>query len=233
MPGVDLAIGFIPCRWIAGDYVDAIPLPDGTVLLAVADVCGKGLPAALIASSVHTAVHTLVHHVASQMSPASPPPLLSAAPASPAPPRDDCGSLDLRRLMTSLNAHLCRTLPEDSFVSMVVALLDPSSGRLECVNAGHPPPLLAGPGGLVALQSGANLVLGLMPPEWGPEQIEHQVTTMEAGQVLLLYTDGLTELCDDSGAMLGTDGLTQTLGKIALRATPTGPTPTPPAWRWR
>ena len=48
-------------------------------------------------------------------------------------------------------------------------------------------------------QLGANPVLGLMPPEWGPEQIEGQVTTMEAGEVLLLYTDGLTELCDDSG----------------------------------
>ncbi len=46
---LDVALGFEPCRWVGGDYVDIVPMPDGRILLAVADVCGKGLQAALIA----------------------------------------------------------------------------------------------------------------------------------------------------------------------------------------
>ena len=43
-----------PCRWVGGDYAEAMILRDGSVLLAVADVCGKGLQAALVSSSLHT-----------------------------------------------------------------------------------------------------------------------------------------------------------------------------------
>ena len=52
--GLDVAIGFHPCKAVGGDYVDVVPMPDGRLLLAVADVCGKGLHAALVASSLHT-----------------------------------------------------------------------------------------------------------------------------------------------------------------------------------
>ncbi len=47
LPGLDVAIRFRPCHGVAGDYVDALPLPDGRSLLVIADVSGKGLPAAL------------------------------------------------------------------------------------------------------------------------------------------------------------------------------------------
>ncbi len=55
-PGFDVAIAFEPCKWVGGDYVDVVPMPDGRMLFAVADVCGKGLQAALVTSSVHTMV---------------------------------------------------------------------------------------------------------------------------------------------------------------------------------
>ena len=56
--GLDAAIGFTPCKWVGGDYMDIVPGKNGKVLLTVADVCGKGLPAALVASSLHMMTHT-------------------------------------------------------------------------------------------------------------------------------------------------------------------------------
>ncbi len=114
--GLDLAIGFVPCRWVGGDYVDVVPMKDGRTLLTVADVCGKGLPAALISSSLHTMVHTAI----------------------------DAG-MGLAALMASLNRYLCHTLSSESFVTMVAVAIDPRTGELECVNAGHPPALLLTP----------------------------------------------------------------------------------------
>lgn len=111
-PGVDLGIGFIPCKAVGGDYVDALQLRDGRLLLTVADVCGKGLGAALIASSLRTMVHASV-----------------------------LGGLPLKRFMSNLNQYLCETLAADSFVTMIAALFDPATGNLEIVNAGHPAPL--------------------------------------------------------------------------------------------
>ena len=54
----DIAVGFQPSRWVAGDYVDIVPLPDGRVLLLIADVCGKGMQAALVTMQLHTSVRT-------------------------------------------------------------------------------------------------------------------------------------------------------------------------------
>ena len=58
--GLDVCVDFQPCKWVGGDYVDALPMPDGRVLFTVADVCGKGLQAALVTSSLHTMVRASV-----------------------------------------------------------------------------------------------------------------------------------------------------------------------------
>ena len=129
--GLELAIGFVPCRRVGGDYVDVVPMKDGRTLLTVADVCGKGLPAALVASSLHTMVHTGL----------------------------DAG-MSLSALMAGLNRYLCQTLAAESFVTMVAVAVDPATGEFECVNAGHPPALLLSPGGDPReLQSAANMPL--------------------------------------------------------------------------
>ena len=159
--GLDLSIGYHPSRWVGGDYADAVRMPDGRLLIAIADVCGKGLQAALVASSLHTLVHVLV---------------------------EVCQSL--AELVVHMDAYLCRYLPGESFVTMVLVALDVRTGELECLNLGHLPPLLVGAGGNVRpLQAGKNLALGMMP--FTPQS---ELYRMERDEVLLLYTDGLTEL---------------------------------------
>jgi serine phosphatase RsbU (regulator of sigma subunit) len=182
IPGVDVSIGFEPCRWVGGDYVDVLPTPDGRVFLIVADVSGKGLPAALISSSLHTMVHTGLR-----------------------------AGLGVVRLIDQLNAYLCETLPESSFVTAVAVMLNPATGEVQCVNAGHPPALVVDPdGGHRRLHSAVNLPLGvdLEPMQWQTDQLE-------PGHLLTLYTDGITETVPDGAKrMLGPDGFAQRLEEI-------------------
>jgi serine phosphatase RsbU (regulator of sigma subunit) len=187
--GLDLAIGFVPSQWVGGDYVDALAMKDGRVLLVVADVCGHGLAAALVAAGVHTLVHACVR-----------------------------AGLSLHDMTESLNEHLCETLPGDAFVTMVGVAIDPRTGGIEYVNAGHPPPLVAGPGGVLR-----QLPCGQNPP-LGMDRIPIERTTdqLPKGQLLLLYSDGLTEQVDDLGEMLCTEGLEDEMrficGKKAVSA---------------
>jgi serine phosphatase RsbU (regulator of sigma subunit) len=181
VPGLDLAIGFEPCRWVGGDYVDVLPMDDGRTLLAVADVCGKGLPAALVASTVHSMVHT-----------------------------SQRAGLDLRAMMRILNEHICEYMEEQLFVTMVCLLLDARDGAYELVNAGHPAPVVVGPGGSVrSLQAGEHLPLGIQPAEYAAE-----TGRLEAGHLLALFTDGLTEMADEDGRQLGHEGVTGHLREL-------------------
>ncbi len=174
LEGLELAIGFEPCRWVGGDYVDALPLPDGRVLLAIADVCGKGLQAALVASSLHTLVR---------------------ATADTSPP--------LPELMRRCNEYLISYLPEHSFVTMTCVALDCHTGELEVVSAGHPAAFVVRPdGSLRTLQQNENVGLGMIQSHF---RSEHSVLSLD--DVLLLYTDGLTEMEDQRREPLGADRL--------------------------
>ena len=180
-PGLDASIGFFPCRWVGGDYADAAVAPDGRVLLAVADVCGKGLPASLVASCLHTLVHSGLRV-----------------------------GMPLVDLMRGLNEHLCRHMSEHSFATMVAVLIDPKTGELECVNAGHPPALVIGKDGSVrSLQSGTNFPLGVCD-----DVPEGQREKLGEGELLALFTDGLTETRTAEGQLLGVPRLATELKRL-------------------
>jgi serine phosphatase RsbU (regulator of sigma subunit) len=187
--GLDVAISFEPCKWVGGDYVDAVPMADGRILFAVADVCGKGLQAALISSSLHTMVRATV----------------------------DSGR-SLPELMERLNRHLCDWLPAHSFVTMVAVAINPRTGQTECVNAGHPPAMIGSPSGeLRLLQSAVNPALGV-----AIAKMESQLGSLRPGEVLALYTDGLTELRNTLKEMLGQDRLGDGFARLCRTASPEG-----------
>lgn len=182
IPGLEVELGFQPCKWVGGDYVDAVPMADGRLLCAVADVCGKGLQAALVTFSVHTMIRTLA----------------------------DTGR-PLGELTERLNRHLCTYLPSHSFVTMVALAIDPKSGEIECINAGHLPPLLIGrDGGLRLLQSAENSPVGVSPA-FRPTS---QRALMREGELLVLYTDGLTELRNPTREMLGQEAFSRGLARL-------------------
>lgn len=185
-PGLDVAVGFQPCRWVGGDYADAALLPDGRVFLAVADVCGKGLAAALVASSLHTLVRSTLDEVETD------------------------GGLDLARLLRRLNRYLTNYLEGGKFVTMACAVVDPRTGAVEHANAGHPPTLVVSTaGGTRDLASAANLPLGVEEGEFHLHR-----DALAAGELLAMYTDGLTEARGPDGEMVGMGGLRSMVGRI-------------------
>lgn len=181
IPGLNVAIGFEPCKWVGGDYIDAVALPDGRALMCVSDVCGKGLQAALVTASLHTLIHTNI-----------------------------TTKLDLADLINRLNHYLCQVLPDSSFVTGIVALLNPATGQLEFINAGHPPILVMDAQGQIReLEAGLNPPLGFIP-----DPMVMSRDTLAPGQLMMLYTDGLSEMLHhDTNEMLGIKGVGQLLSQ--------------------
>src|SRR5215475_8904949 len=114
VPGVDYAGMCRPALGVSGDYYDFFKLPSGCLAFLLADVCGKGMPAALTAASLHAAVRAY-------------------APAA----GRNCGAL-----LTEVNRLLFETTSADRFVTMFYAVFDPADRTLTWTNAGHCAPLL-------------------------------------------------------------------------------------------
>ena len=133
LPGYKLETFYKPFREVGGDYFDVIELAGKRTLFAVADVSGKGMPAALLASNIQALVR-------------------SGANFEPDP-------LALAR---QINRHLSRYTPSDRFATAVFIVLSRDSGELTYVNAGHNAPIVFGSGSAIALEA-TGMPLGLFP----------------------------------------------------------------------
>ena len=134
VPGWDIAGRSESAREVGGDYYDHLALPDGRHLLVIADVSGKGVPAALLMSAFR----------ASLMS-------------------QDLSAADPAPLAARLNEFLHASVESGKFVTAFLALLDPVTGRIDYTNAGHNPPcVVRGGGGSEWLEVGG-LILGILP----------------------------------------------------------------------
>lgn len=114
VPGVSIAAEIRQGRYVGGDYVDVVHLGEDAWWIVVADVSGKGIPAALVMAEVRAAVHLL-------------------APQAIGPDE----------LLRRINMLLLQSTGKKDFVTLFAGELSPESGRLRYVNAGHPPPLLS------------------------------------------------------------------------------------------
>ncbi|MFP5289117.1 MAG: PP2C family protein-serine/threonine phosphatase, partial [Thermoanaerobaculia bacterium] len=110
VPGFQLVGWNRPARQVGGDYYDLLALPDGRVELVVGDVSGKGIPAALMVSTLHSALRLL----------------LDQAGFGPS-------------LLERLNRHILESSMANKFITLLMAELEPWSGLLRYLNAGHNP----------------------------------------------------------------------------------------------
>ena len=133
LPGWDVAAVNLPTWEIGGDYFDYVPLPDGRLGLVVADVSGKGVPAALIMATFRAALRTALR-------------------------RDGCAT----GVAEEMNQVLLEVTGAARFVTAVYGILDPRSGRFEYVNCGHNPPLLLAADGESLLLERGGPALGLV-----------------------------------------------------------------------
>jgi serine phosphatase RsbU (regulator of sigma subunit) len=117
---------------------------------------------------------------------------------------------DLMETMVATNRHLNAFLPGGSFVTAVALLLDPKTGGGQCINCGHPPVFAASSVSAVReIPGGENPPLGILEDEPGCDAFQ-----LAPGEWIVLYTDGLTEMRDPKGAMLGIQALRDQFARI-------------------
>jgi len=133
LPGYGVETFYKPFRAVGGDYFDVIELAGNRTLFAVADVSGKGMPAALLAANIQALVRSIAN--------------LEADPLV---------------LARQINKHLCRYTPSDRFATAVFILLSRETGELTYVNAGHNAPIVFGSGSAIELEA-TGMPLGLFP----------------------------------------------------------------------
>jgi phosphoserine phosphatase RsbU/P len=156
------------CRTVGGDYYD-FELHGPELLLALGDVSGKGMGAALLMAVLRAAV------------------------------RGQWAERAIAEAMARINRTVCQNVPPNKYVTFFLARLDPATGTLRYVNAGHNPPLLLRAGGATETLTEGGMVLGLFD---SVPYAEGQAT-IGNGDMLVIYSDGLTEAWSESGEEFG------------------------------
>jgi phosphoserine phosphatase RsbU/P len=168
IPGYEVAGLSLPGHdGVGGDYFDYIPKPDGSWGLAIADVSGKGMQAALLMVMLRTGLRSEVA-------------------------RQD----DLPTMAVALNSLLYESSTVERYATLVYAHLQPETGVLTLVNAGHncPPLLIRRDGSVEHLEDGG-LVLGMYPEDMRRQIADYEQQTVQlfSGDTVIFYTDGVTE----------------------------------------
>jgi serine phosphatase RsbU (regulator of sigma subunit) len=179
---------------IGGDFFDCIELPGGRLGLVVADACGKGVPAALFVALTRS--------------------LLRAASQAPWTfHQDGADFMNLDAIATGAlwftNDYAAREHGESNmFVTTFYGLLDPASSNLFYVNAGHNPPLLISPDGeRIRELEGTALPVGIIENQ----EYETQQTCIEIGEILVCFSDGVTEAMNMAGEPYGDERFVEIL----------------------
>jgi FixJ family two-component response regulator len=164
--GCEISGAWRPARVVSGDYFDVLKFDENRIALCIADVSGKGMPAAILMSNVQAAVKAF-----------------ASADVGPA------------AVCEKVNRVVCSNTADDRFITFFYGLLDSEGSRFTYANAGHNAPVLVrGDGSVVRLEEGGS-VLGPFP-DWRFAQGEVELS---AGDRVLLFTDGITEVRDSQG----------------------------------
>ncbi len=180
-----------PARTVSGDYYDFIPLGAQRLLLAVGDISGKGISAALLMATVHAFVRAYSlepeRTLASLALGAGGSQSEAIVASSGNGDSDSC--LSPAFLMSTLNYQLYRSTPPEKYATMFLGCYDALSRALTYSNAGHLPPLVLSGDGTVRRAETSGTVVGLFD---GMTYGESTVV-MRSGDIFVAYSDGITE----------------------------------------
>ncbi len=185
LPGWQISVSLVPARQTSGDFYDLISLPDGRLGLVIADVADKGMAAALLMAMSSALLRTY----------------LAEHPREPA------------AVLYAVNQSLLEYNALGLFVTAFLALLDPATGRFVYANAGHNPAIW-----IKAGQARTSRLLARTGPAIGirEESTWQEIAlTLSPCDVLVLYTDGITEADDGKGEMFGMERLSEVIGANA------------------
>jgi len=176
VPGYDITGQNTPSGQVGGDYYDFISIVDSHLGIPIADVSGKGMPAALIMASFRASLIAEIRN-----------------------------NYSIRTIVGKVNSLLCESLEPGNYVTGVYGVLDSANHIFTFSNFGHNPPIWLRQNGDMELLTEGGLVLGVT----GKTVFEERALMMQPGDIIVMYTDGVTEVFDDSGREFGQEGLTE------------------------
>jgi len=177
-PGYETGWFSEPCFEVGGDLYDVNPLKDGRMLFLTGDVAGKGMGAALLVSNIMAIVPVLIED-----------------------------TQDLTQLVTRLNRRIYLCTDAIRYATLFIGILDPATGIVEYVNAGHNPPYLLTPGCGIEEVTATGTPVGML--EAAP--FSSGRLTLEPGGMLFLFSDGIPEAQNADGDFYEEDRLRDVL----------------------
>ncbi|MBI1347668.1 SpoIIE family protein phosphatase [bacterium] len=186
-PNWEFFASYDSAQAVGGDYYDCMFLPDGKrICFAFGDVAGKGVPASLVMSRINSVVTNTMAFV------------------------DDVGEAGMR-----INNQMCAKAVEGRFVTFVLGIIEPTSGEMTVVNAGHMPVMIRKADGTIE-EFGSEAIgvpLGVM------EDYPYDVVsrTISPGETCVIYTDGVSEAMNHNSDLYGVERLAE-----VVRTTPAG-----------
>jgi sigma-B regulation protein RsbU (phosphoserine phosphatase) len=182
-PGYELNAMSLAARHVSGDYFDYIPLGEDRLGVAIADVSGKGVPASLIMAMCRGVLR-----------------------------REATATAAASEVLQRVNFQLYPDIKEDMFISMAYLILEGGAGRVTLARAGHDAPLLyRAATDTVEKLNPKGMALGIDSGEVFNRVCADLSFVMEAGDCILLYTDGATEAMNHEGLEYGMERLTEAL----------------------
>jgi serine phosphatase RsbU (regulator of sigma subunit) len=174
--GVEIAYSYRPAEEVSGDFYDFVPLPDGRIAFVIGDVSGHGIEAGMLMGMTKKVLSIRL---------------------------EECE--DPAAAMRKANADIVKDMDRSSFVTVAVLVYDPRERTLTSLRAGHNPPILYNPARepQVFKFEGGGLMLGMAQPGVFDPQLKPETVPVRAGDVLLLYTDGIEEGKNASGEEFG------------------------------
>lgn len=187
---LEFAVKYLPQQLIGGDFYDFFKLPHGKIGVVIGDVSGKGIPAAILMALCQTKLR-----------------YIAMSGKSPA------------QTLCLLNSEMVHAMRSDMFITIIYLVIDPKSGEARFARAGHEPPLLARADSDEAAQplKSSGMALGMVSEELFDEVMEDASFKMNSGDVLVLYTDRLTEAANPEGGEFTAKKLAQTISTLRSR----------------
>jgi sigma-B regulation protein RsbU (phosphoserine phosphatase) len=190
VPGFGISGTNVPARQVSGDYFDYIQVGEHLTGIAIADVSGKGVPAALIMAMCRSVLRGNAQ-----------------------------GNPSAADVLHKVNRQLYPDIQEDMFISMAYMIVDDRTKEVTLARAGHDAPLLCTSTGVISKLNPAGMALGIDSGNvFDRITVNHQFI-LAPGDTLLLYTDGITEALDADGEEFGLDRLSQIL-RVAVGENP-------------
>jgi sigma-B regulation protein RsbU (phosphoserine phosphatase) len=183
LPGWEIAFYFHPAKQVSGDFYDAFTLPEGRLGLVIADVCDKGIGSALYMALFRSLIRVFSGEIT----------LMGLSVPGSESDAEQISAIDLGQSLHAVpltNDYIAQEHGhEGMFATMFFGILDPATGEMAFINGGHEPLFIINADGVKESLGAAGPVIGMM----SGSKFKVQMTHMEPGDILIGYTDGVTE----------------------------------------